>query len=133
MSSLSWETADFAANGRAARPSARRPASRRPAASRPAAGRPADANRIGRIAAIGLVALVGVAALALLASVLLRGGGQAPDEIAPQTAATAGQPAAEPVAAGTTPAPAVTEQPALPAGSVRFAGGETPQGEPPGT
>ena len=134
MSSMSWETTNPAGHGRAARSATRRPATRRPAAGRPAAARPAaagpaDGNRTGRIAAIGLVALFGVAALALLASVLLRGGGQAPDETAPQTAATAEQPAAEPPAAMTAPAPAVTEQPALPAGSVRFAGGETPQGE----
>ncbi|WP_193177848.1 SH3 domain-containing protein [Oricola nitratireducens] len=131
MSSMSWETTSPADRGRAARsvtrrPAARRPAAERPAAARPAAAGPADGNRTGRIAAIGLVALFGVAALVLLIPVLLRGGGPAPQETAPQTAATAEQSAAEPVAAITAPTPAAIEQPALPAGSVRFAGSEAP-------
>jgi hypothetical protein len=101
---MPWETADFAG--------------RRPAA------RPAIGNRTGRIAAIGLVALFGVAAATLLGSVLLRGGGQVPAVTIPDEAAP--QAAAQPVAAEQT---AVAEQAALPAGSVRFAGGEAPQRE----
>lgn len=131
MSSMSWETTSPAGRGRAARSAIRRPAARRPAAERPAAARPpaagpADGNSTGRIAAIGLVALFAVAAVVLLAPVLLRGGGPATSEIAPQAAAAAEQPAAEPVVAETAPAPAAIEQQALPAGSVRFGRSEPP-------